>query len=240
MNDWARAKAILVLVAAVAFAVSPFLSNEFGGFDPDRFPIPQKNPPGQPAGYAFSIWGLIYLWLIVHAGFGLLKRAEDSGWDATRWPLLVSLAVGASWIAVAQSSPLAALVLIWIMLAGALAALFAAPKDEPWVLSAPLSIYAGWLTAASFVSIALNAAGYGIGPNALAWAWIVTGLLVVMAVWVQGRIGRVPGYGLTVAWALVALGVANWPGHSILAIVAWFAAAAMALLPFVVEAKPRD
>ncbi len=232
MKDWARAKAILVLVAAVAFAMSPWFSGQFGGFDPQRFPIPQVNPPAQPAGYAFSIWGLIYLWLIVHAGYGLLKRAEDAAWDATRWPLLVSLAVGASWIAVAQTSPLAALVLIWIMLAGALAALFAAPRTEPWIASAPLSVYAGWLTAASFVAVAINAAGYGIGPNALAWAWIVTVALVVLAGAVQVRLGRVPGYGLTVAWALVALGVTNWPTHTILALVAWALAAMIGALPF--------
>ena len=228
-----KVKAVLVLVAALAFALSPLLTPGFGGFDPDRFPVPQKNPPAQPAGYAFSIWGLIYLWLIVHAAYGLWKRADDAGWDAVRWPLLLSSAVGVSWLSVAVNSPLGALVLIWVMLAGALMALFAVPKSEPWLLSAPISIYAGWLTAASFVAIAINAAGYGIGPNALAWAWIVTGLLVAVAAAVQWRIGRMPGYGITVGWALGALGVANGGNHVVLALVAFAAAAAMVALPFV-------
>lgn len=232
MNDARRMKAILVLVAAVIFAAAPFFSNPFGGFDPQRFPVPQVDPPAQPAGYAFSIWGLIYVWLIVHAGWGLLKRAEDAGWDETRWPLIVSLGVGASWLAVALVSPLAAMALILVMLAGALAALFAAPRSGPWLLNAPISVYAGWLTAASFVSLAVNAAGYGIGPDALAWAWIAAVGLVVVAAGVQWRLGRVPGYGLAAAWALVALGVANWPDNAGLALAAWAGAALLAALPF--------
>ena len=52
------------------FAASPFLSEGFNGFAPDQFPVPQDDPPVQPAGYAFSIWGVIYLWLIVGTGFG--------------------------------------------------------------------------------------------------------------------------------------------------------------------------
>ena len=50
----------------------------------------------QPAGYAFSIWGVIYLALVAGAVFGLIRRAEHAGWDAARWPLIASLAVGAA------------------------------------------------------------------------------------------------------------------------------------------------
>jgi hypothetical protein len=95
----------LVLVATLSFVASPYVTDGFAGFDPDLFPIPQDRPPVQPAGYAFAIWGLIYLWLIVHAGFGLFQRADDAGWDAPRWPLFVSLGLGTGWIAVANTSP---------------------------------------------------------------------------------------------------------------------------------------
>jgi hypothetical protein len=230
-------KPTLVVIAAILFAASPFFSGEFGGFDPNRFPIPQDNPPGQPAGYAFGIWGLIYLWLIAHAVYGLLKRPHNAGWDATRAPLLVSLAVGTGWIAVAQQSPLGALVLIWVMLISALMALFAAPRAKPLWLNTPLAIYAGWLTAASFVALAINGAGYGIGFDALGWAWIAVAALFVMAAAVQWKIGFVPGYGLTVAWALVAVGVNNLSGQVTLALVAFVGAAAFAALPFLLRQR---
>ena len=61
--------AILVLTAAIAFAVSPLMVPGFNGFEPGQFPVPQEDPPAQPAGWAFSIWLLIYVWLIAGAGF---------------------------------------------------------------------------------------------------------------------------------------------------------------------------
>nr|WP_240769056.1 hypothetical protein [Paracoccus liaowanqingii] len=47
----------MVLLAALAFAASPLIFPGFAGYDAGRFPIPQVDPPVQPAGWAFSIWG---------------------------------------------------------------------------------------------------------------------------------------------------------------------------------------
>ena len=103
-GDTERMKAILVLTAAMAFAVAPFFV-PFDGFDPGAYPVPQEDPPVQPAGYAFSIWGPIYIWLLVSAGYGLFRRAADPVWDRTRWPLFISLVIGAAWLPVAQNEP---------------------------------------------------------------------------------------------------------------------------------------
>jgi len=206
-----RMRAILVLAGTVLFMLSPLASGGFGGFDPTQFPVPQDRPPVQPAGYAFSIWGLIYLWLLLHAGYGLFLRAEDRGWDAPRWPLAASLGVGAAWISVAQISAIWATVLIWLMLAGALAAAIRAPRGggaDRWVGAAPIGVYAGWLTAASWVSVGLLLAGYGL-LGAQAAALVALAGALVFAVLAQGRLPGRPEYGLTVTWALVAVSVAN-------------------------------
>jgi len=231
------AKATLVAVAAILFALSPFVSGDFGGFDPNRFPVPQIDPPAQPAGYAFSIWGVIYLWLILHGVFGVLKRRDDPAWDATRRPLLLSLAVGATWLAVALQSLLGALVLIWVMLISALLALFKAPRADIGWIGLPLGLYAGWLSAASFVAIAINGAGYGIGPGALVWAWLAVAGLFAFAGLIQLRLGFVPGYGLAVAWALVAVGVQNLWSQTLLGLVAFVGALIFAVLPFLQRHK---
>ena len=203
-------KAILILVAAITFAVSPYFVPDFNGFDPDLYPIPQADPPIQPAGYAFAIWGLIYLWLILHAAFGLLRRDIDPAWDAPRWPLFLSLAIGASWLAVAERSPILATVLIWVMLAGALMALFLTDEaTDRWLLQAPIAIYAGWLTAASCASLGITGAGFGWITDGVGWAWIGLAIALGIGAVVQISLRRAPEYGLAISWAVLAIALAN-------------------------------
>jgi hypothetical protein len=208
-----RLKAVLVLVAAVAFAASPFFTPDFGGYDPDQFPLRIEQPAILPAGYAFSIWGLIYAWLVLHAVFGLWRRADDPAWDAMRTPLIGSLGIGAIWLWVAVQSPVVASVLIAIMLERALAALFRTPATpDRWLLLAPVAIYAGWLTAATGVSVGILLAGYGWLSDTRA-ALVMLFAALGLAALVQQRLGRAPEYGATVIWALVAVIVANGTGN---------------------------
>jgi hypothetical protein len=204
-----RILALLTLLATLAFAAAPFITPPFEGFTADQLPIPQINPPVQPAGYAFSIWGLIYGWLIVSAVFGLWKRGSDPGWNRARPALILSLAIGAPWLAIANLSPILATVTIFAMAVTAVVALLRAPAADRWWLQAPLAIYAGWLTAASFVSLGSTAAGYGLLFGSLGWAYAgVTGALLV-ALAVQATKPAAPEYGATVIWALVGIIVAN-------------------------------
>ena len=200
--------ALMTFLLAIGFAVSPFFVSGFNGFSPDQFPIPQDNPPVQPAGYAFSIWGLIYVWLIVGMGWGLWKRREDYLWHDMRLPLALSLFVGCFWLAVAVASPVWASVLIWVMLITALYALFRSPREDRGFAALPVGLYAGWLSAASCVSLGLLAAGYGwmSGPTA---GLVFVGLAIVIAAGVQSSLMRAPTYGIGVIWALIAVVVAN-------------------------------
>ncbi|WP_146587783.1 hypothetical protein [Puniceibacterium confluentis] len=204
-----RLWSILVLVSALAFAASPWLVDGFNGFAPEQFPVPQNEPPVQPAGYAFAIWGLIYVWLIAAAVFGVMKRSDDPDWADMRPPLFVSLTLGATWLPVAVLSPIWATVLIWIMLAAALLSLFRVGDTDRWLQQAPVAIYAGWLTAASAVSLGLLLGGYGWMPETPA-ALFSLSIGLIIALVVQYRLHRMPSYGITVIWALVAVIVANY------------------------------
>lgn len=208
-RDTRRLKAILVFAAAVAFAAAPFFAPSFAGFDPAAFPVPERDPPVQPAAYVFSIWGPIYLWLLAHAGWGLFARADDGAWDRPRWPLFGSLALGASWLSVAALAPVLATVQIWAMLGLSLLALARTPPDrEKWLLEAPVSLYAGWLTAAAFVALGVVLAGYGL-LGATAAAVLCLAGAVALGLAVQRRLGRAPLYGAALVWALVGLVVGN-------------------------------
>ncbi|NCO87631.1 MAG: hypothetical protein GW886_13470 [Rhodobacterales bacterium] len=202
----------LTLLFTATFVVSPSLTSPFSGFRADQLPIPQIDPPVQPAGYAFAIWGLIYGWLVVSAVFGLWKRAGDAGWDRARPALIASLAIGTPWLAIANMSAIWATVGIFAMAAGAIVALIRAPLADRWWLRAPVAIYAGWLTAASFVSLGSTAAGYGLLFDSTGWAYAGILCALAVALMVQWRAPQSPEYGATVIWALVGIIVANGLG----------------------------
>lgn len=204
-QDSAKLKAILLTCAALAFAAAPLMTEPFTGFDPEQFPNPTPPLALQPAGYAFSIWGVIYAWLIVSAFYGLIKRDTDPGWDRTRWPLFLSLAVGSAWIGVALLNPLIATVLIFVMLGGAVLAMARAPMADMWLCAAPIGLYAGWLTAASFVAGATTLTGWtGLGPGAASWI----GLIGVGALGLAILRLRPPvTYAVALDWALVGVAV---------------------------------
>lgn len=207
----ARLWPIALLLATLAFAAGPFLVPDFGGFDGDRFPVAQNDPPIQPAGYAFAIWGLIYVWLVVSAGFGALLRFHAADWQEMRPTLTLSLAIGATWLLAAKASPFAATVLIWLMLIAAVMALLRTPLLDRWWAQAPVAIYTGWLSAASFVSLGLMLAGYGLMEEVSAALFCLAGAVIFAGV-VQIRLMGAPEYGAAVIWALIAIVIANLNG----------------------------
>ena len=232
--------AVAVFLAALAFGASSIVIPDFGGFAPDQFPIPQEDPPVQPAGYAFAIWGVIYLWLLASAGFGLIARRDAPDWAEMRPMLALSLVVGASWLAVAKLSALAAAVLIWAMLIPALVALFRAPLLDRWWGRAPLGLYAGWLSAASVVAVGLVLSGWGLmGPVPAALLCIVVATLLAASV--QVALEGTPEYGLGVVWALVAVAVHNLAlGTLVVAILAFAGAGLVGLLAIRAITFPRS
>lgn len=206
-------KAIAVVCGALAFAAGSAMSSGFGGFDPAAFPYPIETLPLTPEGYAFSIWGVIFIALILNAFYGLLKRDTNAGWDATRWPLFVTQAIGAAWIGIAQVSPVMATITIWIMLVGSLMALRAGLKtSETWWMHVPLALLAGWLTAASWVALTTTVVGFtALTPMVGSWIGLSGALVTAIAVL---RVMPQPAYAIAAIWALVGIIVANLGGST--------------------------
>lgn len=224
-----RHLALVVLIATLTFVFSPLATLGFNGFTPDQFPIAQVDPPVQPAGYAFSIWGVIYLWLAVGAGYGLWRAADDPGWQAMRLPLAISLIIGTFWIAAANTAPIIATIMIVAMAALAILAVLRAGNLQPWLQVRPVALYAGWLTAASGVAIGVLLGGYAIMSAQSAAIICLIGVLAV-ALTVQSARPREWGYPTAVVWALVGVIVqnsssANWS----VIVLATFGIAALAL-----------
>lgn len=218
----------LTLLFAILFALSPLASDGFNGFKPDQFPVVQERWPVQPAGWAFSIWGLIYLWLIAGSAWGLWKASDNPDWQAMRMPLLISLFVGTFWIAAANASPTLATVMIIVMAVAAIIAFLHAGDRQPFWQVGPVGLYAGWLTAATGVAIAVLLSGYGI-MSARPAAMLLIVVVLALALWVQSRRPSGVTYPIAVAWALIGIVAANWgTGHGHVAFLAGLGIVALA------------
>ena len=218
----------LTLIVGLLFAAAPAFAPEFRGYAAGQLPVAIDRHAVQPAGYAFSIWGVIFLWLLASAAYGLWRRADHPAWRATRPALIGAMLMGSLWLFLASSNPLLATAVILVMAAFALTAFLRADVAvDRWILSAPLAIFAGWVSAASLVSVGIMLGGYGLLPHPTA-ALVMVAVLIAAALFIQSRQPLMPVYGATVAWAIVAVAVVNRTDYPMIAIAAICAALIMA------------
>jgi hypothetical protein len=195
-----------------------------------------------PAGYAFSIWGLIFFLCLAYAAYGALPANRKSpllrrvGWFSGGafflnglWEILFP----------ARQFLLAQVVIVAIFVCAAVAYWRIArwkrgvlSAGERWLVALPLGLLFGWITAATLVSfattfVALGLLDGGIGEAILGAALLLTGGLIASAVLLAGEAAPPQGYlayAAAVLWALVAV-VANQYDASVLTTVAALVAA---------------
>ena len=173
-------------------------------------------------GWAFAIWGPIYLGLIVYAVRQVLPKTHESEMLRTfGWPSLLAL-LGIGWwiLAAAWDLEVGTIVLIFGSLivllipllrkANAIRALSNKDRDR-WMTVWPLAALAGWLTVAAPVNLLTVATGNGDLPAVLpptAWALIAVVAAAGMGLLVTWRT-RVLAYPLPIAWGLLGVFVAE-------------------------------
>lgn len=215
---------LLVVLTAVAMPIVAWLSNT-GAFGPDQSTISDRYPTLLvAAGYAFSIWSLIFLLDLAYAGWqatGERKRDPTLGRIAP-WAA-VGFFLTTIWM------PLFSQQLFWLCLAvifGALACLARcavllsrdpAPRrvQRTWAWL-PLSLHAGWLTLAAFLNLAQVIVAYEWLPidQQLPWtlALWAAGAIVLLAL--NHRMRGNLAYAAAALWALVAVYVRQ-SGHQL-------------------------
>ncbi|WP_293573238.1 tryptophan-rich sensory protein [Phaeobacter sp.] len=204
-----RIAAYLAFVLAVAFAAAPILTEPFMGYREDQLPFYQSDPVIQPAGWAFGIWGVIYLWLIAGTAYGARAKPDDPDWTAMRRPLVISLGLGVLWLWAANTSPVLATVMIVVMAGTAIAATIRGGKLPQALGLGPVGLYAGWLTAATAVSLSIVVPGYGLLGPMTSGLIALTGALIV-ALWVLARAPNAISYAVGVCWALFGIVIDQW------------------------------
>lgn len=233
----------LIVLAAVIFAVVIGQTQVLLGWgqSPAEFSA-DSDSTLRVAGYAFAIWGLIYLWLVVYAVRQALPGTGESLLiHRLGWPSVGAL-LGIGWwvVAAAFDWEIATIVLIFGSLgvilipllanAGAIRALPRGDRDR-WMTVWPLAMLAGWLTVASPVNLITVATGNGWLPEVLsptAWAILAVAMVAVVALVVTQRL-RTLAYGLPISWGLLGAFVAEQTRNPLLAYVALAAAVAVLL-----------
>ena len=143
-----------------------------------------------PAGYVFSIWGLIYIALLVFTVFQALKpqRENDTIHRISPWYWLAS-AANSIWIFLWHYEIFPVTLIAMIVLLVSLLAIYLELKKvqlstaEKYAVRLPFSIYLGWITVATVANVTqvlyfLNWGGWGIAPEA--WAAIMVGVAAIL------------------------------------------------------------
>ena len=169
-----------------------------------------------PAGYVFSIWGVIYVLLLVFAISQALPRYRGSQFVSRIgfFFVLGSLA-NVIWLFLWHYEQIVISVLPIFVLLGTLIIIYlrleigqvkVSTKDKLF-FHVPFSVYLGWITVASIadVAAALVAAkwdGFGLGEVSWTIAMLVVALVVTLAV-IFTR--RDVAFSLVVVWALAGI-----------------------------------
>jgi benzodiazapine receptor len=210
---------LVVLLAVVATIVLNGLANalplngQMTGEISDRFQVYFV-----PAGYVFSIWGLIYLALGAYAVYQALPaQRENPRLRRVGYLFVFSCLANIAWLflwhyerfvwtVIAMLGLLLSLIAIYLRLGIGRTQV---PPAERWLVHVPFSIYLGWITVATVANVTslldyVNWGGWGIGPQAWAVIMLIAATAIASAV---GLTRRDIAYLLVIVWAFVGIAV---------------------------------
>jgi hypothetical protein len=169
-----------------------------------------------PAGYVFSIWGLIYLGLIAYAIFQALpSQRENPRLWATGWWITLGGLANSVWIFLWHYEQFPLTLIAMLVLLGTLIVTYLrlgigrtrVSTGETWAVRLPFSIYLGWITVATVANVTdvldyVNWDGFGIAPE----VWMVIVLAAVLGIAVTMNFTRRDiAYALVLLWALAGI-----------------------------------
>lgn len=244
-----RFAALVVPFLSVGLGV---LSSARGWFGPSIGELSDRQNAGLlilPVNGAFSIWGAIYPGLLgLAAAQASLPGRDNPRYVRARLPLIVNMVFNFVWFVVTQREWRLAstavligqfLTALWLYLSLEIPRTRVGGLER--VLRGSASLYAGWLTVATVLTVAsaLEVLGFtGLGLSAPAWA--VTMLLACAAIGLLGRLAwRDPVYGAVFVWAFGGVAIKAGQPQSV-AGTAWLLAGVMlvSLLPPVSRRLP--
>jgi hypothetical protein len=171
-----------------------------------------------PAGYVFSIWGVIYILLGIFVVFQALPSQTGKDRQASiGWLFVLSSLLNIAWLFLWQFEYLSLSVVLMFLLLATLIAIYLrlnigkskVSLREKLAVHVPFSVYLGWITIASIANVAVTLVsvkwdGFGISQETWATLIIIIALLITLLV-IATR--KDVAYGLVIIWALVGIAV---------------------------------
>ena len=167
-----------------------------------------------PAGYVFSIWGLIYLLLIAFAIYQAMPQQKTNApISAVGGFFFLSCLLNAAWIFAWHYNSIGLSVAIMVALLISLITVYLRVTGENLngqdrrFVKLPFSVYLGWICVATIanISIALYSINWG-GWGATAEAWTITMLSVGTLLAVFMALNKKDGaFALVFAWAFAGI-----------------------------------
>lgn len=242
-----RIRSILVLAATIGVIVFNWLAAT-GRLGSDTAAISDKYPTLlTPAGYAFTIWSIIYLGIIAFSIYQMLP-ANLVRFRAVRSLYIFSCALNCAWL---YFWHLEQIVICFVVIAAfcATLALICYHLRDPeslsdtWAAKAPFGLYFGWVTAATLVNFTIMLKFLRVElSNSAETVLAVTLVLLAAAlgVVVRWKLSNYV-YPLAIAWALTAIAVRQ-SGHTaiVVAAAAGVIACLIAALSFVMNLNSSE
>jgi len=209
---WANILAFILTVLVNGLAGSTTI---LGGKDTAQ--ISDANPTLiTPAGYVFSIWGVIYILLGIFVVFQALPSEKGKGYkEDIGWLFVLSSIFNIAWLFLWQFEYLGLSVVLMFLLLASLISVYLRLSigkskvgfREKLAVHVPFSVYLGWITIASIANVtvtlvSVNWDGFGISPETWATLIVIVALLITMLVLATRKD---IAYGLVIVWALVGI-----------------------------------
>jgi len=166
-----------------------------------------------PAGYVFSIWGVIYLLLLVFVLYPMLSRKLETGFlSKISFLFVLSCIANVVWIFLWHYEQIGLSIVPMLVLLASLIAIYlrlqigksVVSLKERLAVHLPFSVYLGWITVATIANVAaaltaINWDGFGISEV----TWTVLAIIVALIITVGVIYTRKDvGYSLVIIWAL--------------------------------------
>ncbi len=221
VDSWIASMRLLVLLCSLAMPIVGWLS-QTGAFGPDQAAVSGRYPTLLvAAGYAFSVWGLIFVLDIAYATWQATgARRHDALLTRIAPVAALGFALTTIWMPLFSAGHFIACVAVIV---GALACLAwcavrlsdgsaAHGRRIAWLA---LSLHAGWLSLAAFLNVAQTIVAYQwLSPSRmLGWSLALWAIAAALLLALNARMRGNAAYAAVALWGLFAVWIkqTDWP-----------------------------